>query len=192
VHASRVLHRDIKPENVLLTEGGGVRLGDFGLAEDMARLSPGKWVGTLGYLSPEALQGADLDARSDLWALGVILFEMLAGARPFDVGGYAATAQAILERPAPRLPREVAAPLAAAELVQRLLAKDRRQRIASARELSEQLAALANEPSPWLDDGTLDDGGVETLTPPGSGSTRPALLSTRARSAPARRQPAGR
>jgi serine/threonine protein kinase len=147
VHESRVLHRDIKPENVLMAEDGGVRLADFGLAEDLVRLSPGKWVGTVGYLSPEALRGEHIDARTDLWALGVIAFEMLAGARPFDAGGYEATAQAILRRPVPSLPRDVSAPRPVAELVQRMLAHDRHERIASARELSEQLAAFSTEPS---------------------------------------------
>ncbi|HUM71778.1 MAG TPA: serine/threonine-protein kinase, partial [Chloroflexota bacterium] len=85
-HRLNIIHRDLKPANVLLAHDGSPRLTDFGLAflEDGANLTQsGALVGTLDYIPPEACQGKALDRRMDIWALGVILFKMLAGQRPF-------------------------------------------------------------------------------------------------------------
>lgn len=86
-HAEGVVHRDIKPENVLLDAAGQVRVTDFGMARSLAPGAPrltrtGASVGTPGYLAPEQLSGADTDARTDLFALGVLLYEMLTGRLP--------------------------------------------------------------------------------------------------------------
>jgi serine/threonine-protein kinase len=84
-----VVHRDVKPANVILTSEGGARLVDFGLAKhiapELARTltHEGALVGTLAYMAPEQLAGGAVDARADIWALGVLIYEMVAGRKPF-------------------------------------------------------------------------------------------------------------
>jgi len=104
-HEAGIAHRDVKPANVMVTEGGAVKLVDFGLAQvtGQSRLTdPGRRVGTAAYMSPEQAEGDEIDARTDLWALGVVLYEMLAGERPFEGERETAVLHAILhEEPAP-------------------------------------------------------------------------------------------
>jgi serine/threonine-protein kinase len=83
-HAAGILHRDIKPENVFLSDGGKVKLGDFGLARAITQhTQTGSVVGTVAYLSPELVLRGQADARSDVYSLGVMIFEMLTGSQPF-------------------------------------------------------------------------------------------------------------
>lgn len=140
VHAAGLVHRDLKPPNVMLRENDEIVLIDFGLARSVSAATTTTHTGMLRgspyYMSPEQAQGASLDARSDLYSLGIVLFEMLTGRKPF-VG---ATAIEVLQNhvsaPIPRLPAEHAA---LQPLLDRLLAKLPGQRFASAEEL---LAAL--------------------------------------------------
>src|SRR5262245_1080376 len=86
-HHLRIIHRDLKPANVLLAEDGTARLTDFGIAHlsDQSRMTEsGVVVGTFAYLSPEACESRPLDARADIWCLGILLYEMLTGKRPFE------------------------------------------------------------------------------------------------------------
>ena len=84
-HRAGILHRDLKPENVLLADDGRIKLGDFGLARDIDNhTSTGSLVGTVAYLSPELVMRGTADARSDVYAAGIMLFEMLAGRQPFE------------------------------------------------------------------------------------------------------------
>lgn len=84
-HRAGILHRDLKPENVLLSNDGRIKLGDFGLARDIDNhTSTGSLVGTVAYLSPELVMRGTADARSDVYAAGIMLFEMLAGKQPFE------------------------------------------------------------------------------------------------------------
>ncbi len=84
-HAAGLIHRDIKPENVLISDDGRIKLGDFGLARAITTsTSTGALIGTVAYLSPEVLLGRQADARSDIYSLGIMLYEMITGRQPFD------------------------------------------------------------------------------------------------------------
>ncbi len=151
IHTTGIIHRDLKPANIMLREDGTVALIDFGLSRATALEIPDTVSesirGTPYYMSPEQARGLSTDAQTDLYALGVILFQMLSGKKPF-VGD---TPQEILEQhclaPIPRLPDRLGHHQA---LVDQLLAKDPQQRMSSARELIGSLED-AREHKPKLD-----------------------------------------
>jgi len=158
VHAAGLVHRDLKPENVFLRTGGGVALLDFGLARDregqdsLALTTAGQRLGTVHYMAPEQCQDAhQVDARADVYALGVILFELLTGRPPF-VGEAAEVVQGHLALRPPRLSSLAAVPPEVEALVLRCLAKEPGSRFdegaALARALGEVEEALARETVP--------------------------------------------
>ncbi len=139
LHAHRILHRDLKPENILVDLAGRARLVDFGIAKPLA-LDPvapltaaGETVGTARYMSPEQARSLDLDGRSDLYSLGVILFEILAGQPPFTAPSLFDLLMAHVTEPAPRLADHCPnLPASLCDLVNRLLEKDRSDRFPDA------------------------------------------------------------
>lgn len=136
-HARGIIHRDIKPANLIVTPDGLVKVLDFGVATVLRSGAGAGRAGTAAYMSPEQTRGEVLDGRSDLWSVGVVLWEMLTGGRPFRGADPDAVAHAVLtERP--RLPPSVPAPLRA--LVHRCLEKDPDRRFPDAAAL---LAGLA-------------------------------------------------
>jgi Tol biopolymer transport system component/predicted Ser/Thr protein kinase len=152
-HHKGITHRDLKPANILVTKQG-IKLLDFGLAKQAVRLTEqdptkalteqGQILGTLQYMSPEQLQGKEVDTRSDLFSFGCVLYEMLTGKRAFSGESAASVMAAILERePAPLT---VAPQLE--RIVKRSLAKDPDQRFQTARDLKAALAWAMEQPPP--------------------------------------------
>jgi eukaryotic-like serine/threonine-protein kinase len=155
-HQAGLVHRDIKPSNVLLTPTGLVKVVDFGLAKDIpgsrpdlptvtapqTLTTPGVFCGTPGYAAPEQVKGLPADARSDVFAIGAVLYEMLTGRRAFGGDSIMSVLAAVLERSAPPLHtvrRDVPTDLAA--IVGRCLEKTPAARYASAVDLQDDLAA---------------------------------------------------
>ena len=165
-HERGITHRDLKPENVMVGEDGRVRVLDFGLARGGAESTPGdeeatqalteagRLLGTIPYMSPEQVKGERSDQRSDVFSLGVLLFEMATGDRPFRGKSSADLMSAILRDPPPSisdlkadLPHDLSA------LLRRCLEKNPHDRFPTARELSAALAEIKRE---------IDSGGATT------------------------------
>jgi eukaryotic-like serine/threonine-protein kinase len=169
-HKQNIVHRDIKPANLLIEPGGRVKLTDFGVARIQdsgdATRTQGTMVGTLKYMAPEQVQGLPVDARADLFAAGIVLYQLLTGKRPFDgetdfaiiqqIVGYAPAAPTIFN---PQLPPAIDAVMA------RALVKSRDQRYATAQEFATALQAASEEAAD------------PTVVPPPS-SARPGSSST--------------
>lgn len=151
-HARGVVHRDLKPANVFLTRDRRVKILDFGIAKlvgasdgastaPVARTSAGLMVGTAEYMAPEQIRGAAVDARTDLFALGLLLHEMLTGTHPFRRGSVPETLAAILNDDAPELPAAVGAALRG--IVRRCLEKSPEDRFHSAHDVALALELVA-------------------------------------------------
>jgi eukaryotic-like serine/threonine-protein kinase len=136
-HQRSVVHRDVKPANILITPGGGVKLTDFGLAKapsDPRLTQTGAVMGSLYYMSPEQVRSAEtLDARTDVYSLGVVLYEMATGSRPFEADNPFSLMQAHVQQ-APAPPREVdqSLPPKLDEILLTALAKEPERRFCSA------------------------------------------------------------
>lgn len=146
-HHLNIIHRDIKPENVLLAHDGSPRLTDFGLArlrrDDSLLTQSTPFLGSPAYMSPEAIQGEEVDARSDIWSFGVLLYEMLAGQRPFTGEQITPVMVRILRDPITDIRHfRPDVPGAFAELLRRMLVKEQSERIGSMRLVAAALEAI--------------------------------------------------
>ncbi len=144
-HRAGILHGDVKPGNIFVTLENKVKLGDFGIARYASQVSgSGVLMGTPAYLAPEQIQGQPQDARSDQFALGIVLYQMLTGARPFDGSSLGAVCAQILNAdPEPPSRRNPAVPRELDSIVARCLAKNPANRFASCDELASALYPLA-------------------------------------------------
>jgi serine/threonine protein kinase/Tol biopolymer transport system component len=167
-HAAGVTHRDIKPENVMLTHEGRAKLLDFGLARSGASRAEhystktvmytevGVVLGTIGYMSPEQVRGDALDARSDIFSLGVVLYEMAAETRPFTGATPADVSSAVLHADPPPL-QETSTPAGLRQIIERCLNKRPADRFQSASDLAFALSSVSARPS--------TASGTDALTP---------------------------
>jgi hypothetical protein len=153
-HEKAIVHRDLKPENIFITRDNRVKILDFGIAKltagggegpkfQMAATEPGMVMGTVGYMSPEQVRGETVDQRSDIFAFGAILYEMLTGNRAFKRDSSIETLSAILKEEPADIEAMPGVPPALERLLRRCLEKDRAQRFQSARDLAFNLETLS-------------------------------------------------
>ena len=156
-HGSGIVHRDIKPENIMIRSDGIVKVLDFGLAkltmpagsetgkedQTLFKTAPGSVIGTAAYMSPEQARGVEVDGRTDIWSLGVVLYEMLTGHRPFDGDTQTDVLVAILNQPVPALADfAVEAPAELKRIIDKALAKSVEDRYQVIEELASDLRSL--------------------------------------------------
>src|SRR2546425_4351069 len=186
-HRSGIIHRDLKPENVMLTSEGYVKVLDFGLAKLTERpiadsaastligTDPGMIIGTAQYMSPEQARGLDVDARTDIWSLGVMLYEMITGHVPFEGATKSDIIASILERePRPLISHSPDLPTELWRIVRKTLRKDREERYQTIKDLGldvknlrremELEAELEYSAQPALTSGTATSGRRSTLS----------------------------
>jgi serine/threonine protein kinase len=176
-HEKGVLHRDLKPDNLMLGDDGRLKILDFGLAKlkpeagiggmtdlpTKSRTEEGRIVGTVAYMSPEQAEGKTLDTRSDIFSLGIVLYEMATGERPFQ-GETAASVLSSILKDTPKSVTELnpALPSILGRIVRRCLVKDQEHRYQTAKDLRNELQELKRE----ADSGELPEGAASRKPAP--------------------------
>jgi serine/threonine protein kinase len=176
-HRNNVIHRDIKPANIMILDSGLVKVTDFGIAKmmSMGMTQAGQILGTPNYMSPEQVKGRGVDGRSDIFALGVILYELVTGEKPF--GGQNITTviyKIINENPIP--PRELDATIhpGLSYVISKALAKNPDERYQSCRDLAEDLKNYKNLGGATAPSATVVLRAPPVSAPPARGTTPPA------------------
>ncbi|MDB5413332.1 MAG: putative serine/threonine protein kinase, partial [Rubritepida sp.] len=148
-HKRGVVHRDIKPANIMLTGDGSVKIADFGIAriENSSMTQVGTVMGTPSYMAPEQLRGEPVDARADIWASGVMLYQLLTGEKPFEGGFSAMQHKAIHTEPTPPSVLSVTAPRAFDAVISKALAKRPEDRFATAGAFAEAIKTAQTAPA---------------------------------------------
>ncbi len=147
-HGRGIVHRDIKPANIMVLSGGGVKIVDFGIAHfgDRNVTRTGQIVGSISYMSPEQVNGRQVDVRTDIFSTGVVLYQLFTYVLPFEGESTASTLLKIINEPPPPLKDFLAAyPPQLQTIVDRALAKDRNERYASAEEFALELGQLQSQ-----------------------------------------------
>ncbi|MFY9821645.1 MAG: protein kinase [Thermoanaerobaculia bacterium] len=178
-HAKGIVHRDVKPANLLVTPQGRIKIVDFGVAKlaSQTRLTQaGKMVGTLAYMSPEQLRGFTIDPRTDVWSLGVVIYEMITGRLPFPDEYEPALVLAVLQQdPEPVTALRTGVPMALERVVAKAMAKDPGDRYQHADEIPVDLRAISRLSSRSLpaNDSTWIDLPRASAAPPRTSARQP-------------------
>jgi serine/threonine protein kinase len=169
-HKQNVIHRDIKPANMMLTPQGVIKLMDFGIAragEDRSLTMTGTTMGSLSYMSPEQVKGEPTDARSDLYSVGVSLYEMVTGQRPFvATSDYSIMAAHVKEAPKPPVELHPGLPAALNEIILMSIAKDPALRFQTADAFRNALSSVPVTASPVVSQSALDASTVTSIPVP--------------------------
>jgi serine/threonine protein kinase len=147
-HSNKVVHRDIKPANLMILKNGAIKVTDFGIARitDQSKTATGTVLGTPSYMSPEQLAGKRVDGRSDIFSLGVCLYELLTGEKPFTGDSVATLVTSIVNSPhRPLRQLDANIPESVAHVVDRALQKDPEKRYQRAKEMADDLRKSLTE-----------------------------------------------
>jgi tetratricopeptide (TPR) repeat protein/predicted Ser/Thr protein kinase len=148
-HGRGIVHRDIKPANIIISDDCGVKIIDFGLAKLTGKTAitrDGSAVGTVAYMSPEQVQGGEVDHRADIWSLGAVLYEMVSGMKPYSGDHEAAVIYQILnEEPVPVMSIRKETPEALAKIIHNALARNPADRFASMEEMATALESIGSQ-----------------------------------------------
>lgn len=168
-HSNNIVHRDIKPQNILVTNDGGVKVTDFGIARaTTSNTITTDAMGSVHYFSPEQARGGYVDFKSDIYSLGIIMYEMITGKLPFDGDGVVQLAMKHITEPLPNI-REINPKVSNSleKIILKATTKNADNRYSSARELNDDLKkALSDESGSFVTENSIDEDGVTVVIKP--------------------------